>query len=398
MRATRQVRSAARARGSALIAALVVVVVFLGLTGALVVQSVSASRAQTMLERSEGVRRALEGGVGIKLAELNTSNTDMSTVYGTMSGGVAGEGRLAAGVRYAVKTAPVAGDTSLIFIAAAAGNADTERRAVLIVKKATQAMSAGLRAGLQTYGGTLSLSNNVTINGNDHDLNGNSITSAQGGANTFAVSNVGTVSVGNQTTVTGNGSSTTGTFNTSNVQQNAVWTPSQPYPTEPDNVVNLPNGTLKAMAQASGTYFSTEAAFSAYQAATPNIPGGVVIYLDFNMSSGSGALNWNAGMNSVPSVFVNHSESSPPSSGVPNGTSDLGNVHMSFKGLMIFDTAKHFNAQTTILGGLVSLANGAQSGNVFANGGFSLNYSSKVLAGLPAAAVSGQPVSIKSWT
>jgi hypothetical protein len=129
-----------------------------------------------------------------------------------------------------------------------------------------------------------------------------------------------------------------------------------------------------------------------------NWPGGVVIYLDFVMDANSMLLTSTPGINTTPSIFVNHTPGSVGANGAPNGTSDLGNVHTSFLGLMIFDTAKHFNAQSTIIGGMVSLADGTQSGNVFANGGFTLDYSAAALAALPSLQVAGNPVQLKSWT
>jgi hypothetical protein len=379
-------------RGNALVAALVIVIVVTGLTGAYLAQVLSRSSEQSDLARQEGALRTIEAAVGTKIVQLTKSNADITPIYGVTSAGtVTSGGAVGKGFRYAVSVAPLLSDPNLYCVAAAAGDGRLLKRAVAIVKKPVLAVNGGQPAALMAYGGTLGLSNNISISGLDHDANGNVV---GGTGNVYSISVAGGgVQTSRNTELSGSVDGTTTTTGLASTKQNAS---TAGYPTDPDQVLRLPRGALKAAARASGTYFSTEAAFTAY-ASTHSIPGGVVIYLDFNMSDGSNALNWNSGFNDPPSIFVNHYENVAPTT-APTGVSDLGNAHMSFRGLMIFDNAKHFNAQSEIIGGMVSLANGAQTGNVFANGGFSLEYSSSVLAGLPSIAVDGTPPELKSWT
>src|SRR2546428_470374 len=86
------------ARGSALLAALIVVILVGGLTGAYVTRVLSRSQAQTDLAMQEGVLRGLEGAIGIKLAQLRKDTTDLSAVYGVMTGTtISGTGSSATG-------------------------------------------------------------------------------------------------------------------------------------------------------------------------------------------------------------------------------------------------------------------------------------------------------------
>src|SRR5205814_1339865 len=114
------------------------------------------------------------------------------------------------------------------------------------------------------------------------------------------------------TTMSGGGD--TGTGITAVVDPNIVnvvtaATPS--YYTTPDSVLSLPTGSLAATAQTTGTYFTNEGQFTSYMTNYLSthgnqMPGGVILYLDFNITNGE-LLDYNsATMNSTPAIFVNH--------------------------------------------------------------------------------------------
>lgn len=144
------------------------------------------------------------------------------------------------------------------------------------------------------------------------------------------------------------------------------------FPASPDAFVGVAPGTLKALALASGTYFTTETDFDA--AVTANggkVPGGRVVYLDFP-TWGPDA-EFGSSFNDPPSILVHHQEGS---------TAVAKNLHGMFKGLFIADGIDHVNSGTQILGALAAFATSA-AGNAFGNGDSDINFSSSVLGRLP---------------
>lgn len=141
------------------------------------------------------------------------------------------------------------------------------------------------------------------------------------------------------------------------------------FPATPDGAMQLPEGTLMATAQAQGTYFTTQAAYSAYLAANGgSTPPGAVIYCNFTPSP---PFEVGSTMNAQPSILVVHNDT---------GTATMKNVHGDFQGLILADTVDHINSGSVLLGTVFAWG---QSGNVFGNGNATVDYSSSALSNLP---------------
>ena len=143
------------------------------------------------------------------------------------------------------------------------------------------------------------------------------------------------------------------------------------YPSDPDVAFGLAPGTLKSIAQAAGTYFSSQAAIDAYIAANGgNLPGGKIIYAEFPTWL---PVNLGNQLNADPSVIIHH---------IPSGMAVAKNLHGSVKGMFIADFVEHINGDFNLVGALMSFAPDAM-GNSYGNGNALVRYSSEVLAMLP---------------
>ncbi|HLG42063.1 MAG TPA: hypothetical protein VI643_01770, partial [Planctomycetota bacterium] len=157
------------------------------------------------------------------------------------------------------------------------------------------------------------------------------------------------------------------------------------FPAGPDVFLKIPGGTLQSVAQSMGTYFTSQAQLDAYRTANGgNLPGGKVYYLDFSVCQ---PMDFGATMNSAPSILVHHTSA---------GNAKMKNVHGQFKGLLMVDGMEHINADTTILGAIVSFTP-FTVGNAYGNGGATIRFSSAVLGGLPPMMLSGGAWPIISW-
>jgi hypothetical protein len=135
-----------------------------------------------------------------------------------------------------------------------------------------------------------------------------------------------------------------------------------------------------------GTYFASQTELNDYIAANGgNIPGGVVLFLDFQkwQPAELGEL-----MNDPPSVIIHHTDA---------GDAVMKNVHGSFKGLIFADFVEHLNGDFTLLGALMSFADEAY-GNTFGNGSANILYSSEVLMNLPSAGPPERRARVLSWS
>ena len=141
------------------------------------------------------------------------------------------------------------------------------------------------------------------------------------------------------------------------------------FPTSPDGTMQLPPGTLMGTAQAQGTYFTTQADYTAYLAANGgSMPSGAVVYCNFTPSP---PFEVGSTMNAQSSILVVHNDS---------GTATMKNVHGNFQGLILADNVDHINAGSLLLGSVFAWG---QSGNVFGNGNATVDYSSSALSHLP---------------
>jgi hypothetical protein len=156
------------------------------------------------------------------------------------------------------------------------------------------------------------------------------------------------------------------------------------FPTSPDVALHLPEGSLKAAAQASGTYFTSSAQVALCVAANGGkMPGGRIIYCDF---SNWQPVNLGSSFNSPPSILVQHNASS---------SATMTNVTGSFRGLLIVDSVQHFTGSFLLVGGVLSFSDQA-IGSAFGLGNASIKYSSGVLSNLPPLG-SLAKVRIRSW-
>lgn len=161
------------------------------------------------------------------------------------------------------------------------------------------------------------------------------------------------------------------------------------YPDSPDEAMGVAEGTLKEIAQSTGTYFTTQKAFTDFMGAQPGnvLPGGRVYYLEVDkLSTGKIVADMtgtddpaNDPIDQKPIIFIVHKKNG---SGDPIALVDSLYVHM--KGLILVDYIDKINGQTRIVGGVQTLATDA---DIFGNGQAKIWYSSAVLANLPNNAV-----------
>lgn len=192
-----------------------------------------------------------------------------------------------------------------------------------------------------TISGVTSTTGNVTVDGRDHDINGN----LTGQPGVFGIS-----TSSNQFSQTGN----------SQVGGNGI------APTRPadPNTYEL-NGP--AVAQTPEVVLGlAEGALDAFKTSTP--PQGSfsgIVYL---------TTSWNqADLNGSSGVLIVHNST---------GDAALKNVSGTFKGLIITDDMIHINSNAKLIGALVGLKS---DGVTLGNGNADVLYSSQTIAGLPLA-------------
>lgn len=157
------------------------------------------------------------------------------------------------------------------------------------------------------------------------------------------------------------------------------------FPTSPDILLKLPEGTLKNYSKSKNTYFASAAEFNDYIAANGgSLPGGCVFYLDFDSLNPA---NLSATLNDPPSILVHHNAT---------GTATMTNIHKYFKGLVLADQVGHLNGDFVLVGSLMSFSPTTVT-NTFGNGNAKVLYSSTVLANLPGANGSSGVAGIRCW-
>ena len=144
------------------------------------------------------------------------------------------------------------------------------------------------------------------------------------------------------------------------------------YPSGPDEATGLASGSLKKMAQGSGTYFTSESQFQAMLSANGGkMPDHKVVYCDFTPSGGS--FDVGSG-NAKSSMLIVHTDS---------GNGAIKNLHGNFTGALFADSIIHVNAGTKIVG-MVQLFSptASDAGNVFGNRRFVLLWTAQLLSQL----------------
>lgn len=162
-------------------------------------------------------------------------------------------------------------------------------------------------------------------------------------------------------------------------------------PSTPDDVFGLPNGTLKEIAKAQGTYFDGTPGKT--YAVPPGGWDGKVVYVDYQIGGGNVAIGAGT-FNDKPSVLIFHTEP-------PDAPYVAKNLKGSFKGLLIADAVDHTSAPSAILGQVQMLSpTSASAGNAFGNANTPIHFSYDTLQNLPKSGSNGntaQPGSLVSF-
>lgn len=190
-----------------------------------------------------------------------------------------------------------------------------------------------------TISGVASTNGTVTVDGREHDSDGN-LTGAPG---TYGISTAsGTFIQGGNSTVGGNGIAPARPANPATYELDAP-----PLPDTPEQILGVSDGSLDA-----------------YKTNTPpSGPFNGIVYLTttwegVNLEGSSG-------------ILICHNE---------EGDALLKNIHGQFKGLIVTDDIIHINGDSEIIGAVFGLKTG---GVTIGNGSGYVKFSSDVLANLP---------------
>lgn len=238
--------------------------------------------------------------------------------------------------------------------------------------------------GAVTANGPIKTNGSITIDGRDHDMNGN------------LIADTGTYGIFTASTYLQGGSSKVGGTEHPDDQTSLDHAPAKPgdpsvivenysgpMATTPDEVMGYSaNGTLKSKAQSgvNGSQYVTDPAnltFPLSGVTYVELPPGVV-WNPVNLADSTGILVVH---NSAGNAVIKNINPSGPSCGC-------------FRGLIIADDIVHIH--TKIIGAIVSLTPGPSMGNVIGNGNGQVLYSSEALANA-IEGIAPQSYTILSW-
>jgi len=367
-------------KGSAMILALVVTLVVAGLSGSYLGLSVYRQGATFKEVDRERALYAAEAALSQSMHELNT-NRDYDAsggVMGTVTALTAIPGYSCA---VTVSTTGLTGDQKRLTSIATYGPANKRTdRSVEIIVDTNKSIVTTLGMAAIISRDPIDFSGTINVDGRDWDLNGAAVV----GAGVDGVVSGGNITVSGSAGIGGNGlpppgaGAAAGSTDSNhdwaadgldNDREGTVDQPGETYPTDPDQALGLPQGSLKKGAQAMGTYYTSQVAYLAAIALNGGQAlGGKIIYCDFTPSP---PFEMGSGLNAEPSILIVH-----------NSTSNAiaKNVHGDFKGLFLADKIEHINAGTKIVGMVQAWG---QFGNLFGNGQSDVLFSSAVLANLP---------------
>jgi hypothetical protein len=369
-------------KGSALILAIVITLVVAGMSGTYLTLSVSKKDATFKEVEREKAFYAAEAALAQAKYELSSGRD-----YDTPGlGNVTLNGLANTTCAVTLDTVGLTGNQkrlTAVCTFGGAGKGRTDRSIEEVVDKPTTRVSS-LGLGAIVSEDPLDFSGNTTVDGRDWNMANTAVV----GPGVVAAMSGGAITVGGSSALGGNGNAppasgaSVGALDADhnwaadgldNDRDGTVDQPSETYPSDPDQALGLPSGTLMNAAKETGTYFTTQAAYML--AVTLNggrMPEGKVVYCDFIPAP---PFEVGTTMNGAPSILVVHNAAS---------NAIMKNVHGSFKGLLLADKIEHVNAGTEILGMIQAWG---QFGNVFGNGASTIKFSSEVLANLPAVAV-----------
>jgi len=242
--------------------------------------------------------------------------------------------------------------------------------------------------------GPVTVSGNFKVDGRDYSADNSSISAGTGAPGISCTSTVtmqsGSVTVGGTSGGTdyAPANKSTAVDPTYFDQSTTYWGTTQPD--GPDKYFGLSHGDLKASAQASGTYFTSAAAYNSYISSNPN-PSGKILYLEVPNGTSVGQLD----------VPVNPAPTYEPSIIVVTGTDTtnhnvtVGPVHCNngvFQGVLVADRIDKLNGNGGVVGQIVSF-NDANLGDTIGNGTFDVHFSNAVLGNLPFMTQSATPTS-----
>lgn len=401
-RSSHRTRRATLQRGTALVAGMSLMLVLVGASGLYLSVSQSGYESSTREIAGARARLASEEGLYLAIAELKSGVDTDGDGLGSVTW-TGPDGRICTAV-----ATDLGGDLYRL------RSVGTVLRASLGTEVLAQRIPAmplnfPARAAI-TAEGDVTTTGNIEVDGRDWDGFGTTII----GPGVFGISSQGSIGVNGSSDVGGNGVAPSGNPPSGVIEPNANWADgidddgdgatdeeawdgidndgdglidedTNDYPSDPDVFFGLAPGTLLAAAQAAGTYFATENALNAYLAANGgNIPGGVVLYLDFDQWQPA---DMGGSYNDPPSVIVHHNST---------GTALMKNIHGSFRGLVMADFVEHINGDFSMLGAFMSFSD-EQYGNAFGNGNADVFYSSEVLLNLPSTSPQAR-VRLLSWS
>ena len=365
-------------KGSALILAVVVTIVVAGMSGTYLTLSISKKNSAWQEVEREKAFYAAEAAIAQAKYELSSGRDYETTGLGNVTLTTLAN----TSVSVTVDTTGLTGNQRRLTAIATYGPTSkrTDRSIEEVVDKPVVSTSAFGMAAIVSRD-QVDFGGNITVDGRDWDINGTAVV----GTGVDGVVSGSSVSVGGSSGIGGNGVAPPGSgaipgsteanhnWATDGIDNDRDGTPDQPgetFPSDPDQALGLPGGTLKTAAQSTGTYFTSQAAFNAALAANGGgMPSGKIVYCDFSPSPPFEIGN---SMNTAPSILVVHNATA---------TAVAKNVHGQFKGLMMADKIEHINSGSRILGMIQAWG---QAGNLFGNGNSDVQFSSAVLANLPA--------------
>ena len=364
-------------RGSALILAIVVTLLVAGMSGTYLTLAVSKKDATFKEVEREKAFYAAEAALAQAKLELSTNRDYDTTGLGNVTVNTIANTQ----VSVTVDLTGLTGNLRRLTAIGTFGpnNKRIDRSIEEVVDKPVRQINLTGYPPI-VADGNIDFTGNISVDGRDWNMAGSAIV-AGGGDGVWAG---GALNVGGSAGIGGNGlPPPNGGAAPGSIEPNHNWAADsldndndgtvdqvgEGFPSDPDQAIGTPAGSLLATAKASGTYFNNQASYMAAIAANGGqMPGGKVIYCDFTPSP---PFELGTTMNAAPSILIIHNATS---------TAVAQNVHGSFKGLLMADKIEHINAGTDILGMVYAWG---QFGNTFGNGTSSIRFSSEVMANLP---------------
>ncbi len=360
--------------GSILIIVVITVMIIASMALAfLTISTTAATETTTAVEHIERFYIA-HAGISAAMAEVSADVDYDGNGLGDMSADFGGG-------RYDVTAARNGTAWTLLSVGTDASNYE---RAIEVVAEHSAAPLSATPTAAITSMAPVSLGGRITVDGRDHDINGNLLgEGVQGIVSGGAIVSEGhSRAGGNDIAPIRRADEADGVFD-----EDYDFSDLYPsgYPDNPDDALGLPQGTLRAAAQAGGTLFTSQDDWDDFLGANGGVaPGGAIIYFDFDEARPT---ELGSAMNDLPSILIMHNAT---------GDANMKNVHGKFKGLILADSITHVNERTEILGAIQTTWPEA-AGNAFGNGNSDILFSSEVVANLPGAIEGGGPLQIVSW-